>query len=526
MARYFKSGAHVPDIILVTLIAILAEAFYAHSPIGIEGDARVYLALARFFAGDAGGAFAYYRPPGYPAFLVLTGLVHLNTFRYLLLANAVIGFLCPLLVYVTVAPLGRLCAVSATLIYVASTLPFTYSNLLLAEHLFTFLILLATMAMSRFIQNGRPIYIYAATVWTLFSVFTRNEAWLVLALVLLVVTVSSLAHPWRLVHVGCALLLTLSVLLYWSSKRSQYMHDPAAFGSLSNFSGRQFFGRTYAILGPFDYQLNTRILRRRISPSAICPTDLGVGTCLIQASNGRGSRRLVRLIDRYMNGRAEELLRHPTQTSKSDIGSLVIDKLGYERGDQLLLRVAIEAYWRHPTAILAILSSSLDYLGISTVEFFGFPAAPPGTVGGLFLARVWKPDEFETIPYNHAGIALEVLQGRAREEYANSFNVSSVYMRVHHGAQILSIWIITAVGLAFLLAMPLILFRAVHTRGTGLFVLVLTAILLVAAVLGFGYSPKYHHTIFPLMVMSGAFGVAGLKGTSYTTRRSSQSAIQ
>ena len=288
------------------------------------------------------------------------------------------------------------------------------------------------------------------------------------------------------------------------------MHDPAVFGSLSNFAGWQSWGRVYSILGPFDYQLNTRVLRRTMPTGAICPVDLGIGTCLIERSNGPQSRRLANLLDRYMNGQAEEVLHHPTQARTWEIGVMLHEKLGHLKADRLMLRAAAEAYWRHPTAILALLSTSLDYFGISTVALFGFPAAPPGVVGGLFLQRAWEPDDYEMIPFNHAGIGLQTLHGRAREEYARSFRVSNRFLRLHHWAEILGVVIKTAGGLAFLCLLPFILLQALCNKGMGLFLLTLTAILIAAGVLGYGYNPKYEHTIFPAMVMSGAFGLTRL----------------
>ena len=149
------------------LVGILAQAFYSHTPIGIEGDAAGYIELGRFLGGIPGSSFIYFhRPPAYPAFLILTGFIHLNTFRWTLLATAAIGVLCPLLVYSIVSELGRYYALGAALIYVVSTLPFSYSNLLLAEHLYTFLILVATSATCLYLRSGRPAWRSDRKCWT------------------------------------------------------------------------------------------------------------------------------------------------------------------------------------------------------------------------------------------------------------------------------------------------------------------------------------------------------------------------
>ena len=101
--------------------------------ISYEGDASGYFLEALYFAGDPHGAFLYYRPPGYPLFMVLTGLTWLHSFDLAIAVQACMGVAGPLLVFGTLCAVNRPLAMASAGLYALSGLPYTYAQLFTTE---------------------------------------------------------------------------------------------------------------------------------------------------------------------------------------------------------------------------------------------------------------------------------------------------------------------------------------------------------------------------------------------------------
>ena len=106
--------------------AVLFQALYLLIiPLGFECDAAMYLNYARSFIGAEGAGGSYYRAPGFPFFLVISGQLLLGSFIPTVAAHALMGVFSPLLFYRALAPVSRVAAFIAATAFILSTTPAT-----------------------------------------------------------------------------------------------------------------------------------------------------------------------------------------------------------------------------------------------------------------------------------------------------------------------------------------------------------------------------------------------------------------
>jgi len=507
------------DYVWLGAIATIAQAFYSLTPIGFEADALEYYLYAQFLSGLPPAPFAYhpprfiyYRPPGYPVFLLITGLIHLDTFRWTLLASALIGIGCPLLLYATIAPIGRVYAIVAALVYIVSTLPFSYSHVFLADHLYTVLVLGVLFAVCRGFYRTSAMSLYLAAGFALCAMMTRNEAWTVFLVAAVALTVQTFRRPRLLLHLAVAVALALGVTAYWSHLRSQYMGDPKVFGSLSNFAGRQAFWRVYVSLPVWDRALHEAI-RSPLAPAQLCETDFGPGTCLVSPDNGPRSRLLYGIVEEAIaRPSGEEPFVHPTSAESWAIGEAVTSRRDYLGADRLFRDVVRETLVAHPSAFVAMLAMSLDYVGINSIYLLELMRTHAWRRFFPVL-RVSVDDDYERIPLNHSGIALRTLMHpRLRHQYIASYYPKPSWFWPLHGlGQVASKIVKNVVGVAFVTSLLFLVWLPRRHWPAALFLIAVAGALIGAATIGYGYSAKYHHTILPVLMIAVCYELRGLE---------------
>ena len=177
-------------------------------------DSINYLANARNLTADPQKFYKEHRPPGYPLFLVMTGVTWFDTFRGLVAAQALLGLAIPVLIYLTLLPVGRAPALVTALVAIAVPIPFIYANMVMTDHLNLFLQFLFIFLASRHLSKRRPpLFLYLATLTAFAMVFTRPSSGLVFWVFLPVVM---LASPRRIKHPLLAASLYCSLLVVWS----------------------------------------------------------------------------------------------------------------------------------------------------------------------------------------------------------------------------------------------------------------------------------------------------------------------
>jgi len=227
--------------------AIVFQALYLLIiPLGFECDAAMYLNFSRYVFGAEGGTFNYYRAPGFPIFLGLSGQLLFGSFIPTVAAHAVMGVLSPLLFYRSLAPVSRAAAFIAAGIFILSTTPFYGAKIMLVEQLFAFLIVAGFYGFSRYYFTRDVRFFHLSLFCFYAATFTRWEANPLLFVGFIVFFFIARKRERHLRHLVLVASLLAVLATGWSAVRSSSLAgDMSLFGSLHNWGGRQSFWIIY-----------------------------------------------------------------------------------------------------------------------------------------------------------------------------------------------------------------------------------------------------------------------------------------
>ena len=520
------------DLLVLSALSAVSQLLYlAVLPISLEGDGVGYYLFARFLANDPGGLFIFQRPPGYPFFLLATGVSWLKSFYLTIAVQALMGALAPLLVYGTLRAMGRRAAFAAALVFALSGVPYSYAKLLVTEQLFVFCLLTATFAVARFIDARRPQAAALAIGAALAALMVRNEALYFAVFVFAFVLFLSWPARRRLLKVALSGAAALAVVMAWSAERASIMGNPALVGSLNNFLGHQLFWRVYiALPAPVRFWQCVVVLPR--DPS--CEDGSTPIALLVQPENGAATRRLADLVTDWAKDHRQDpkafladFLANPSIEPPRDwfglAGRVAVDRLGITGGDDLLREVALEAVKAHPEILYMMAASVSPYLGIS-FENFWYALRYPSNAGPILFAN-WGEDAMEAMPFNIRDLARQALRDELWREYrtSNEVPLTSLDKALLHLSRTARSLVRNTFGLVFLVTLPALLWA--RPRTLVLFLSGSFALMLGAYAVGFGYSMRFEHVILPLMLILSASAIETLvRGIAGRLRRRRQSA--
>lgn len=443
---------HRIDQTVILALAVPMQLFFMLFPLLVECDATMFLAYARVIAGDPTGVLTPNRPPGFPAFLALTGVLP-DTLWPAMVLHAVMGVLIPWLIYRTLAPFNRWVALGAALVNIWSTLPFSASKQLLADQLFVFLLVATIYAMSRLYWTHRPRYVYAAVLCGFATWLTRWEGLLVLVFAILLALLARKPIRTNLRPLLVAVLVGLLVAGGWSVARSRILDDPRLIGSISNGNGLQLMHKSYIFLP--GHVIDWEQLLGVRSPSD--KTDLithffphdgpAWGVKVIKPDNGPASARLRSLIEEVVaDPKSYSSLKAPLDSAYQDpakprvdyyfqtfsrfegnpsaladnffaqpnpflldwLWGQLIQRDGLSETDSLFRNVALEGLVSRPTALVIFAGDILNFFG---VDLRGFVSGGPKTLPLLTRAN------YHATPFNIANCAQTHLSARMWGEY-------------------------------------------------------------------------------------------------------------
>ncbi len=539
-------GRMPQDYLLLGLLSSALQAWYLSIlPITFEGDAGAYYGYALYLVGDPRGSFAYFRPPGFPLFMAATGLTWLRSFDLAVAAQAVMGAAVPLLVYAALRPLSRMTAFTAAALVILSGVSYSYAKLFTPDQVNMFCVAAMVLGVARFTaaRRPRPKYAIIALGSAVAALMMRNEG-LYLGLLSFVVLFMA-AWPDRRLLKAVALTgaAAFAVVMAWSVARAAIMGDPAAIGSLSNYSGHQLFIRVYA---------TSALEVRRWRCAVVQPAEPGCASgrlplVLFGPENGPATRRLLGMVRNWavMSGYdperfLAEFASNPTEGYDQPLytrlnvalnESLRLD--GYEKSDELLMRVVVEAVRAHPDILYGMIANASSWFGISFEALVRDLRSPRDFVFPFFEGWGWQDPE----PYEVSGInAPALLQRAVPESYlwrmvkqyeapaANAARVARMTMapelwQSYEGAneasmsrpldwQFLTLaqtirgWMRNVVGFVLFLGWPVLLFA--RPRLLSLYVLGCIALCLAAYSAGFGWGARYQHLTILLMIVASA----------------------
>jgi len=401
--------------ILLALAIVFQAIYLLIIPLVVECDAAMYFNYAKSILGIEGGAYTYYRPPGFPVFLIATGQLLFDSFIGTVVAHAAMGVLMPILVYRSLAPINRRTALICAFVLIFSGVPFLAAKLMLAEHLFTFLLIGVIYSFSRYYFSRNPQFIYPVIFLGLASMFVRWGGLIPLLLATITLVFIGRRESGHFRHLLLALSVAAIITGSYSFLRSQVLNEPALFGSLHNVTSRQMFYRVYNDLTlramrwhqllrlpepddenilrdyhtPHQYRPAKQTRRLKLADPTNGPSTVRLRELIVTVAteNPDGYRRLEPLLDQAYRwpgqserdyyqedfGRfegnaeamAENFFDHPSPFYADYISNELNLKLGIARTDALLQNVVVEAVWAHPIILMSMVAQGMTFLGVN-----------------------------------------------------------------------------------------------------------------------------------------------------------------
>lgn len=118
-----------------------------------DSDPLTYFRKAWWILGRPGGIDVASRGPGYPIWLILTGVATLDRWWFLMASQFAMAAASPVLVYGMLAPVSRNAGLAAALLFAGFGIPYVQMNWVLTEQVFLFFELLALMLIARYLQR-------------------------------------------------------------------------------------------------------------------------------------------------------------------------------------------------------------------------------------------------------------------------------------------------------------------------------------------------------------------------------------
>ena len=535
---------------VLLLAGLPLQVVFLFFPLVVECDATMYYRYGQYLLDLPGGVFTSHRPPGYPLYLIFTGQYAFDSFIGPVLGQAAMGLALPVLMYRILAPFHRQLAFWTTVVYIATTQPFLQAKMLIADQLFSFLLLATVYLTTRVYLSSRPLWIYAACVTGFAAWFTRMEG--AVALVGLALVIAVVAWRQGLVrHAVAAALIVLAAVGAWSVTRSRILGDSRLVGSVSNTSGMQLLYRAYVFLPTqlldWELALGLRTPKDRSGLGDLSLLDgrddrIPLGVLVARPANGPASKRLYDLIVRLSTERPESFraLRGPlSQVTPYDPtlkGLNVYDEffgrfdghptaladhifavpngyamdylmgalpqlIGLEATDAAFRAAALEGLGRHPLAAVVVLRDALTFFGLDVRSLFG-----QGAHQRPYVSPLWNMAERPHYAYsmfNAGGCAQTALTPRLWASYewdarvsraaptGTVFRVTNVVrnsLRLLCGLLALTTWWV----------LPWSRHRLIFLTLAGV---ALAMMAVISVSVGAGAHTKYEHSIQPLMLI-------------------------
>lgn len=163
------------------------------SPIQYTGDSEGYLGIARMLLGKCpSGIPPIFRTPGYPLLLILTGAVIPGSFIPLLITQALLASLIPLVIYRILLPYGQRVAFIGSILAILSGTTTAHVSQIMSETLFTSLLFVGLGLTIKIIREKRVssrLFYWMAFIFAVLNT-VRPISWLIFWPLLFVITVS------------------------------------------------------------------------------------------------------------------------------------------------------------------------------------------------------------------------------------------------------------------------------------------------------------------------------------------------
>lgn len=357
---------HRIEVYMIGASLLVYLLYFSIVPIVDTPDSLTYLENANFFARVSTDYRYYYRPPGYPFLIFLSGYPYTHSVRILLVIQGLMAIAIPVLVYRLLLDYGKKTAIIGGYLIIATLSNCYFSTAIMSEQLYMFCLVLVIYLVSRMCNGSKLRYLVLACMACVFTLMVRG---LVLPLVLLPLVIVLFKEPKKC---GSAFVITGVCLLCiygWIVTKNLYNADIPANEkftniSLTNLGGKTLFSSVYLFSSIFNRSF---ILE---------DGTVGVPKPKVLLANGTYSRDLFRILKKdYIEysqfyqcyATADDMARdyemNPSIRKWIDLSFLVLDRqIGVVAADKLLSRVSYEAIARHPEVALTWLTNGILYL--------------------------------------------------------------------------------------------------------------------------------------------------------------------
>jgi len=405
------------QIVLFTLATIFQIVTLFVIPLTFECDALLYYHYAMGLLGEPGGYVSYYRGPGFPAFLILTGQLLFDSFSLTILTQAAFGILMPLMCYRILAPFQRPMALAASIIFILSTTPFWAAKFLLTEQLYGFLLLGSIYGFSRYYFTKDARFIHLTLLVGLAAFLTRWEASFLFFAAAAIIFFMARKQDRHLRQLFLSVAVVIAVTGSWSVARSYYVAgDISLAGSLHNWQGRYMFWLNYwgeiSRLQQWEVRLGLRKASREflIDPKKLLdisgffpPPEDRRPQNFIEITNGPSTQKMRDLLVTFAGEHPDTYRRLEPLLDKVNPGPNFEKYVGKERGYYWYVYGRFDG---DPDAFVDNMFTNpngfyTDYQGSTLNEFYGI----------VETNQLYKDVVLETFMANPRLILLHMIRG-------------------------------------------------------------------------------------------------------------------
>ncbi len=398
--------------ILIFLFAIFAQIVTLIAiPIGFECDAGMFLNYAKKISFQ-NGVYTDGRPPLYPLFLLVTGVVYPGTLIITVLAQSIIGVAMPIILYKTAEPYGRKISFIGSLLLIITFVPFVGSKLFLAEQLYSCLLLLAIYFLKKSLDSeGNQMKFGIFLLFAIAATMTRFEGQLILFFGsgLLIVVLLGKRNYRDGILIG---LVVISFVFGYSIFRSLMMKDFTLIGHLHNGFGPQIFWRVYNLTVD-DNGKKVTILSTNNGPEIKRLSNILEVALIRNPEYYRSIRNGFDDVDKVekkmkgttyhelygrWDGRGEDLVAHMLNSDRTllssnysvFIPSVLAREIGVVKADKLLKNVSLEAIKAYPLQVfLQALRIESLFFGVNLGHLYD------GLNAKLHDLQFWQADSLQ-----------------------------------------------------------------------------------------------------------------------------------
>jgi hypothetical protein len=237
----------------IFLISSIVQVIYFYAVrINFECDSAAYYNSAVGYFTNNMNLVSPYRGPIYPLILRVFEVTTNGHVYPLLIFQAILGAVMPLLVYLIIFEYGKSKAVVGSTIFMASSVPFTSAKLILAEQVFIFTIIVSVYFLNKYIIRNGNFNLLMFSAFALLASLTRWEGLALILAVCLVFIYKSIFNKSFIRPTIFVIIFFSLTLLGYSAIRAYQYNDFKMFG-LQNGTGSQWLWRQYYSQGFRDF---------------------------------------------------------------------------------------------------------------------------------------------------------------------------------------------------------------------------------------------------------------------------------